>query len=82
MNKQQLIALARERGVSYHRLTKAQLITKLNITITPKPLLTPQQKKERRAAYARKYYLKTAIPSTRKPLNTAWPTRRKSTSGI
>jgi hypothetical protein len=66
MNKQQLITLAREQGVSYSNLTKAQLASKLNITITPKPLLTPQQKKERRAAYAHEYYRKNYLTISQK----------------
>ena len=67
--KQQLIDLAIDRNIPYYRLTKAQLASKLNITITPKPPQTPQQKKDYRAAYrlknsdratayAREYYLK------------------------
>ena len=49
--KQQLIDLAIDRNIPYYRLTKAQLASKLNITITPKPPQTPQQKKDYRAAY-------------------------------
>jgi hypothetical protein len=56
--KKQLIAIAIDRNIPYYRLTKAQLASKLNITITPKPPQTPQQKKDHRAAYAREYYFK------------------------
>jgi hypothetical protein len=67
--KKQLIDLAIERNIPYYRLTKTQLASKLNITITPKPPQTPQQKKDYRAAYrlknrdhaaayAREYYSK------------------------
>ena len=49
--KQQLIDLAIERNIPYYRLTKAQLASKLSITIIPKPPQTPQQKKDYRAAY-------------------------------
>jgi hypothetical protein len=49
--KQQLITLAIDRNIPYYRLTKAQLASKLNITITPKPPQTPQQNKDYRAAY-------------------------------
>ena len=66
MNKQQLITLAREQGVSYSNLTKTQLASKLNITITPKPPLSEQQKKERKAAYACKHYQKNTLAINQK----------------
>ena len=66
MNKQQLITLAREQGVSYSNLTKAQLASKLNITITPKPPRTPQQKKDRAATAAHEYYRKNSLSINQK----------------
>ena len=57
--KQQLVDLAKHRNISYSRLSKAQLASKLNITITPKPPpQTLQQKKDHAAAYRREYYSK------------------------
>jgi hypothetical protein len=51
--KQQLIEIARDRGVTYSHLTKAQLADRLGVTVTI--TVTPTQRKK---AYNREYYLK------------------------
>jgi hypothetical protein len=65
MNKQQLIVLARERGIPYH-VSKAQLASELDITITSKPPQTPQQKKDRTATAAHEYYRKNSLAINQK----------------